>query len=427
MSVHALSKNWAAVKGYYRFLQNERVTEDVIISKMQQLCYDQARGKTVIAIADTTEINCESHKGRLKSKKKLGPLSDNHTWGYLMHPVYCLNAHSGFPIGIANVRLWNRTWKNIRHTRHQRCITDKEADKWFSDLIVSRDVVLGEAEHITYVMDREADNYAVLDHIPDDRTDVVVRSWHDRLVYFEGERIRINQFLDHQQVIGRLSIRIDSRNRRNHTIHAQVKCAAIEIEQPQNGRPFPEGTRSSIPMYIVEIKEVGTQNKDRLWWKLLTSKTVSTFEQALEIIDIYKQRWQIEELFRLIKTESFDLESSALGQGNSLRKLGLFVLEASVKIAQLKSARSEESPIRIQAIFSDSEIACLAQLNRELSGNTYKQANPFDPQSLSWGSWIIARLGGWKAYQSQRPPGSLTYKRGLERFENIHLGFHLKQ
>jgi hypothetical protein len=150
-------------------------------------------------------------------------------------------------------------------------------------------------------------------------------------------------------------------------------------------------------------------------------------KQAKEIIDIYKRRWQIEEIFRLMKTQSFNIENSALGQGDSLRKLGLFVLEASVKIAQLKSARDEESLIKTDTIFTSSEIKCLKYLNEDLQGNTFKLSNPYDPKSLSWASWIVARLGGWKGYQSQRPPGSITFKRGLDKFEIIHIGFSLQK
>ena len=52
----------------------------------------------------------------------------------------------------------------------------------------------------------------------------------------------------------------------------------------------------------------------------------------------------------------------------------------------------------------------------KLEGKTEKQQSPFIPESMAWTSWIIARLGGWKGYKSQSPPGHITMKNGLDIF-----------
>jgi hypothetical protein len=33
--------------------------------------------------------------------------------------------------------------------------------------------------------------------------------------------------------------------------------------------------------------------------------------------------------------------------------------------------------------------------------------------------WHVARLGGWTGYASERPPGPITFTRGLQRFQAI--------
>jgi hypothetical protein len=56
-------------------------------------------------------------------------------------------------------------------------------------------------------------------------------------------------------------------------------------------------------------------------------------------------------------------------------------------------------------------------------GKTEKLKNPYPKDNLSWPTWIIARLGGWKGYSSQRPPGVITLHDGWLRFHNIYEGW----
>jgi hypothetical protein len=45
--------------------------------------------------------------------------------------------------------------------------------------------------------------------------------------------------------------------------------------------------------------------------------------------------------------------------------------------------------------------------------------------SLAWAAWGVARLGGWNGYGKERPPGPVTFARGLRRFHAIAEGFAL--
>jgi hypothetical protein len=43
----------------------------------------------------------------------------------------------------------------------------------------------------------------------------------------------------------------------------------------------------------------------------------------------------------------------------------------------------------------------------------------------AWATWIIARLGGWSGYRSQKPPGISTLVCGLRQFESFFQGWKL--
>ncbi|MDP2414315.1 hypothetical protein [Daejeonella sp.] len=46
--------------------------------------------------------------------------------------------------------------------------------------------------------------------------------------------------------------------------------------------------------------------------------------------------------------------------------------------------------------------------NVRLQGRTEKQKNPYSTKDLKRYAWVLARLGGWKGYESKRTPGITT-------------------
>lgn len=306
---------------------------------------------------------------------------------------------------------------------HKRFITDRESNKWYAPVKEARDTVLSQADHITFIMDREGDIYEVMEGVPDSHSDIVIRAHHDRYIIHRNNRIKTSQYVDGLPICGQLTIPLQSHKRGGERIVANIRFGTVIIPKTKHAL-YLSHTRDEGAMSIIEVKEVSSK-KDKVHWRLWTSKPITTLKDAKEIIDIYKSRWHVEEMFRLMKTEAFDIESSELEKPENLFKLGVLVMEASLLIKQLKAVREEESKIRVDSIFTSEEIECLAALDADLKGTTIKQSNPFNNESLSWASWIIARIGGWKGYASQRPPGSITYKRGLERFYDVYEGFQI--
>ena len=83
------------------------------------------------------------------------------------------------------------------------------------------------------------------------------------------------------------------------------------------------------------------------------------------------------------------------------------------------------STLSASRVFSPAEIIVLEELVRKCEGKTAKQKNPHPRHSLAWAAWCIARMGGWNGYASERPPGPLTFARGLRRFHAIVEGYSL--
>jgi hypothetical protein len=59
--------------GYYRFLDNEQVSVSELVRSLSSHCQTQVQERHGLAISDTSEINLQSHSGRI-DREELGVL-----------------------------------------------------------------------------------------------------------------------------------------------------------------------------------------------------------------------------------------------------------------------------------------------------------------------------------------------------------------
>ena len=107
-------------------------------------------------------------------------------------------------------------------------------------------------------------------------------------------------------------------------------------------------------------------------------------------------------------------------------KLVILALYVATQTMQLMLARKGKDQL-ISVVFNESEEKVLMLAQKKLEGKTQKQKNPYTAEKLSWAAWIIARLGGWKGYKSESPPGPITMLRGLKKFETLLEGYRLTE
>jgi hypothetical protein len=81
VNIRQISRNRAEQVGYYRFLENENVTVSELVRSLSAHCQQQVEGRHVLAVSDSSEINLQSHVGRLKPEK-LGVVGNNTDVGF---------------------------------------------------------------------------------------------------------------------------------------------------------------------------------------------------------------------------------------------------------------------------------------------------------------------------------------------------------
>jgi hypothetical protein len=78
--------HWSDQMAYYRFCQNDRVKESDLIDLALAHYVDQIQPEThLLLVEDTTELNLEPHRGRIKDKQGLGLTGNNKDLGFFCH------------------------------------------------------------------------------------------------------------------------------------------------------------------------------------------------------------------------------------------------------------------------------------------------------------------------------------------------------
>lgn len=406
------------------------MTPSELIRTLSDHCEQQVEGRHILAISDTSEINLQSHAGRLKPEG-LGVVGNNRDVGFFIHPTLVLDAANGFPLGLSTIQLWireqNRPTIEERGGYQNLPIEQKESFKWIASAEqTQRCVGVGAARLVTHIGDRESDIYEEFATVPDRYNHVLVRVRQDRRLL--GQSYALYDYLRLQKSAGLTTMTVvdDPRvGRAGREAKLAIRYVRVEIQCPENlkGLDYP----ASLPLYAVEAKEINTPfGQTPIRWRLLTTHRVITVEQALEVIQWYQWRWRIEQLFATLKLKGLDLESTQLESISAIQRLSVLGLSVAVRTLQMVEGRDNRQwPASVT--FSEEQLTFLDQLEPTLQGRTQKQQNPYPHASLPWATWSIARLGGWSGYRSQRPPGMVTLMRGLDRFEALFTGWQLAQ
>src|SRR5208337_2415693 len=158
-SIPEAAGDWAKTKATYRFLNNEKVTPEVILTPHHKATSARMEGqKVVLAVQDTTYLNYAHHP----CTEGLGIIGDSTALtGMLVHTTLAFTPE-GIPLGLIDQQTWVRPPEEHRKrgSRRERPIEEKESEKWHTSLKATEAVGTEIPECcLVSVGDREADIY----------------------------------------------------------------------------------------------------------------------------------------------------------------------------------------------------------------------------------------------------------------------------
>jgi len=400
----------------HRLLKSDAVDPSALLAPHIARTSAACRGRRVVAAQDTSEVNVARSRRPVAG---LGPTGNADVRGFFVHPVVAVDAEDEALLGVAGARIWTRG-EEPTPLHHDIPYDEKESRRWLEGAELAAAHLAPVAAQVVVVSDREGDIYPMFARRPA-ATDFVVRATHDRKLAEGGTLFSAPVAWP---ALGRAEVKVAPKRRgdKGRTATVTLKAGPVTINRP-NGAPDRQDP-ATLALGLVEVREDALPGGagQPLLWRLVTTLPVETLADAQEAVRLYRLRWRIEEVFRVLKSDGLDIEESQLEAADRLLNLAALGLVAAARIIQLVDARDGSARPATDVIAPD-DIEAAAAISTSLEGATERQKNRHGTATLAWLSWIVARLGGWNCYY--KPPGPKTMARGLDRLLHRIEGFKL--
>jgi len=413
-----------ALEGAYRLLNNEQVDCDDLLAGHRDQTIDRAeQAREVFVLHDTTTCRFEHADPR-----EIGYLPTGKA-GFFAHVGLVVDAgHHRRPLGVLHVEPYWRTKRSGRGSRKKHLggrevasWKGREAERWARGVQECQEQ-LSDCS-VVHVMDREGDKYELLVHLQQHEERFVIRSSYDRRLSCKehgGKSLR--EMAQQQPVLLQREVHLSRRtastaprsqalapSRQARPATLSVTAASAVLRRPNSlSADFP----ATITLNVVHVQELNPPEGEKpVVWTLLTSEPIESPEQVERIIDIYRYRWLIEELFKALKTGCF-YERRMFETRHPLLNLLATSLPIAVELLWMRGRVADDPNAPAQDIVTPQQIEILRTM-----GHCPLPATPTALQALL----AIAGLGGH--LKRNGSPGWQVLHRGYQRLLDYEAGW----
>jgi hypothetical protein len=274
------------------------------------------------------------------------------------------------------------------------------------------------------VADREGDIYEEFACRPVE-TELLIRAHHDRVLEDGG---MLYGCMEGIAELGRETIDLPANpGRPARQAVLALRARKVTLVRPKRNHPAEAAKLpKNVTLTLVEAREIDPPDAvTPVHWRLLTTHIVTTLADACRITGFYRQRWTIEQVFRVMKTKGFDIEAVRVAEDGPFENLTTATLIAAIQVLQMVRERDGVAGRPLQDALDPEDQPALEAICQTLEGKTEKQKNPHSKGSLAYASWVCARLGGWTGYYGK--PGPIVMMQGLQSLKAMLHGWKLRR
>jgi hypothetical protein len=395
----------------YRFVENERVQPSALVRACAQAAAQRSAGRAFVYVPiDGTCLRVVDHE----LVKGFGPIGDTKTKarGLNVMSAIAVDPVGRVPLGLCAQVWWNRPKKpkGVKNNhRDKRPLEMRESNHWLTALRSVTKLFRSEAPSVTpwFQLDRGGDYRQVLKLAVDERLLLTVRATYNRRLDTSRQKYLFNT-LALQPVLGTYEVEVPAHEntpRRVATLSVRAATVSLRLSNLK-GR-----TERVISFGAVHVREQrAPKGQKRIEWRLLTTHSVSGFEDALAVVEGYAARWTIEEFHRTWKSGACDIEKSQLRAPATLQRWAIMLAAVALRIERLKKLSRESPELPATTELTATEIDAAYLLRRPKSPLAIGEV-PTLGEVTRW----IADLGGYTGKSSGGPPGTVVLARGMLR------------
>ena len=407
-SIPGACPDWSETQAVYRFFDQANNTKrplnwkTVLAPHMERTEARMRQHRVVLCLQDTTELNFNG-----QGIEGLGPLSFEAQRGMYLHPTYAVTPERE-PLGITDAWMWSREAKAADGTRPG----GGESLRWTEGYQrVAETAQAMPHTRLVYVADREADIVELMRRARDlgHPADWLIRSQHNRCLPDGGKLWA--QTRDGEP-LGEIEFALAARpGQTARDVRQQVWASTLSI---------PDGDRGVLSITCIVATEMNPPTGSKaVEWRLLTNRSVADFADAVELIDWYRCRWEIEIFFNVLKN-GCRVEALQLGSVAKLELALAVYMVVAWRLARLVRLGRTHPDLAASALFTEAEWKGAYILA--------KKKPPADPPTIREVIRQIAMLGGFLGRKSDGEPGVKTLWLGFARVRDFVEGVeHMRQ
>ncbi len=403
--------SWPAAKAAYRFFDQKSTTMDRLLEPHRTATIERMRREPVVLVVqDTTSLNYTGHP----AMQGIGPIgsSANGPKGLLLHNTMAFRP-DGLALGLLDVQCWNRKKFGVKKQRQKKPIADKESGKWLRPLdTVGLAARRCPNTRLVTVCDREADIYEFFEQAHRDGRELLVRATQNRSL-LDGDGRRLRPHMESLPPLAEVELAVP-RNAKQpaRTARMAVRMASITLAPPAKKKNLPP-----LPMTVIWSCEIDPPPgvKKPLQWMLLANQPAHGLDDALERLQWYACRWNIEVFHRTLKS-GCQIEERQLGTADRLQACLAIDMVVAWRVQHLTWYGRSVPDMPCTVVFDDDHWQAIVVLKT-------KKPPPHQPPSLRHIIVLVASLGGFLARKADREPGTKALWIGLQRLDDITIGY----
>jgi hypothetical protein len=425
----AAMHGWAETLGAYRLLDHPECTLEAILRAHQQSVLARVRTQPrVLLIQDTTELDYTSKK----KQTGRGPLAEKGRQGYFLHTQWAVN-EDRVPLGSWGWQVHARDPEvGIASKRKSKRIEQKESYRWLEGY--RQACSLSEQApgvEVISCADREGDVYEVFvewqqrqqDGLP--TAEWLIRCNQNRAILQDdtalarsamGKAGLLIEQVQQTPVVGGAWFEVRTREqnkklkgirrrtiREGRRVRQEIRAQRVSLRPPdRRGHKLP-----TVSIWVVMATEVDPPSgQEPIDWTILTSKPVENLEQALDVIQWYLARWEIEVFHRVLKS-GCKIEELQFKDVTRIKPLVALYAIVAWRILYLTKLGRECPDLPCDVVFAEEEWKSICLIRRGPQGIVKKP-------SLQEMILLIASFGGHIGRRSDGPPGPEAMWRGMQ-------------